>query len=163
MALAAKTDWLGPEFGPFLRSPLWEERNAMPLSVLSAFARLGLDPWFESASLSRLSTQAAAERLALLFSSLPGAKSASEIDAHCRRSAALLPAPAPLPPAALALVAGVTPLATPSAMVRHFLVLAFCLALATALADTMGVKSSANGDAASQGRNAATAVTVARR
>ena len=43
----------------------------MLLSVLSALARLDLDPWFEAASLSRLPTPAATQRLASLLSTLP--------------------------------------------------------------------------------------------
>ena len=42
----------------------------MLLSVLSALARLDLDPWFEAASLSRLPAPAATQRLASLLSTL---------------------------------------------------------------------------------------------
>ena len=36
---------LGREFQAFLYAPIGEEENGTTLSVLSALARLGLDPW----------------------------------------------------------------------------------------------------------------------
>jgi hypothetical protein len=44
----------------------------MPLSVLSALARLNLDPWHEAAELSDLPKDTAAQRLAALIALLPG-------------------------------------------------------------------------------------------
>ena len=46
---------LGPEFDPFLFAPIGAEPNGMPLSVLSALARIGADPWQEAARLTALS------------------------------------------------------------------------------------------------------------
>jgi hypothetical protein len=43
----------------------------MSISVLSALARLDLDPWLEAANLARMTNEAASERLTLLISSLP--------------------------------------------------------------------------------------------
>ena len=43
----------------------------MPLSVLSALARLNVDPWKEAAELSELPTDAATQRLASLIARLP--------------------------------------------------------------------------------------------
>lgn len=45
---------LGPEFDGFLYAQLGEERNGMPLSVLSALAQLQVDPWQKAARLARL-------------------------------------------------------------------------------------------------------------
>ena len=45
----------------------------MTLSVVSALARTGVDPWQEAAALSRLPRRAATERLAALIDALPGA------------------------------------------------------------------------------------------
>jgi hypothetical protein len=40
---------LGPEFENFLFAPIGEDSNGMVLSVLSALARLDIDPWQEAA------------------------------------------------------------------------------------------------------------------
>jgi hypothetical protein len=59
------------EFDPFLYAPVGEERNGMLLSVLSALARLDVDPWQEAAALAKMPAQDATVRLASLLSSLP--------------------------------------------------------------------------------------------
>ena len=46
----------------------------MPLSVLSALARLDIDPWEEAAELSELPRFTAAQRLAALIVQLPGGR-----------------------------------------------------------------------------------------
>jgi hypothetical protein len=46
----------------------------MPVSVLSALARLDLDPWKEAAELSELAKNTAAQRLASLIARLPGGR-----------------------------------------------------------------------------------------
>lgn len=46
----------------------------MPLSVLSALARLDLDPWKEAAELSDLPRETATQRLAALIVRLPGGR-----------------------------------------------------------------------------------------
>jgi hypothetical protein len=38
------------EFGAFLFASIGEESNGMALSVISALARLGIDPWQEACS-----------------------------------------------------------------------------------------------------------------
>ena len=48
----------------------------MPLSVLSALARLNLDPWKEAAELSELPKNTATRRLATLIARLPGGRGA---------------------------------------------------------------------------------------
>ena len=45
------------EFDPFLYAPVGEERNGMLLSVLSALARLDVDPWQEAAALTKMPAQ----------------------------------------------------------------------------------------------------------
>ena len=59
------------ELDKFLFAPIGEEGNGMLLSVLSALARLDLDPWQEAATLTIMPTQDAAARLTCLLSSLP--------------------------------------------------------------------------------------------
>ena len=63
MTSSGFSGYLGSEFDPFLSSPLWLDRNEFPLSVMSALARLDLDPWQEAAALAALSKAAAVTRL----------------------------------------------------------------------------------------------------
>jgi hypothetical protein len=58
-------------FDAFLSAPIGEEKNGMLLSVLSALARLDLDPWREAAELARMPKQAAKQRLTSLIEALP--------------------------------------------------------------------------------------------
>ena len=62
---------LGSEFDDFLFAPIGEDRNDMPLSVLSALARLDIDPWHEAAELARLPRETATQRVASLIAALP--------------------------------------------------------------------------------------------
>lgn len=59
------------EFNDFLFAFVGVEKNGIQLTVLSALARLGLDPWGEAARLSRLSKEAATSALAAAISALP--------------------------------------------------------------------------------------------
>jgi hypothetical protein len=59
------------EFDDFLYAPVDEGNNGTFLSVISALARLGIDPWQEAASLARMSREKATQRLASLIGSLP--------------------------------------------------------------------------------------------
>jgi hypothetical protein len=52
-----------PELDRFLFASVGEEVDGIPLSVLSALARLGFDPRDEAARLSHLTTEAAAAQL----------------------------------------------------------------------------------------------------
>jgi hypothetical protein len=57
----------------------------MRLSVLSALARAGVDPWEEAAHLARLPGETATQRLASLIAALPnGSTSGSRPRADCR-------------------------------------------------------------------------------
>jgi len=68
---AALSPLIGPEFDEFLCAPIGEDRAGTPLSVLSALARLDVDPWREATSLARMPRQAAVERLTALLDALP--------------------------------------------------------------------------------------------
>jgi hypothetical protein len=59
-----------PEFDPFLFAPVDEEVDGVPLSVLSALSRLGLDPRDEAARLSHLTKEAAVDQLASMIARL---------------------------------------------------------------------------------------------
>jgi hypothetical protein len=97
MSTATSPFFRDTAFDPFLYAALGEERNGMSLSVVSALARLDLDPWSEAASLSKLPAAGATERLSLLLSSLP-------------RSQLMVPAPA-----TIAQLIGLLPKATKDA------------------------------------------------
>jgi hypothetical protein len=60
------------EFDEFLYAPVDEGSNGTFLSVLSALARLDVDPWQEAESLAQMSRENATQRLASLIASLPG-------------------------------------------------------------------------------------------
>ena len=71
MTHAALSRLIGPEYDEFLGAPIGEDHNGMILSVLSALARLDVDPWEEATSLSQMPREAAAERLFALIDALP--------------------------------------------------------------------------------------------
>jgi hypothetical protein len=92
MAPSASVSHLGSEFDNFLFASIGESRNGMLLSVLSALARLDLDPWQEAAELARLPGKAATQRLTSLISEIPEVPSASsDAGAIAARLVALLP------------------------------------------------------------------------
>ena len=83
---------LGDEFNAFLFAKVCDERHDMPLSVLSALARLDLDPWQEAAELARMPGETAAYRLSSLLGALPEVPSAQpERGTIAARLIALLP------------------------------------------------------------------------
>ncbi len=63
---------LRPDLDKFLFAAVGDEVKGIPLSVLSALTRLGLDPWEEAGRLSSLSHREAVEQLARLIAELPG-------------------------------------------------------------------------------------------
>ncbi len=71
MTHAALSPLIGPEFDEFLGAAIREDRNGTTLSVLSALARLDVDPWREATSLARMPRAAAADRLTALINALP--------------------------------------------------------------------------------------------
>jgi hypothetical protein len=93
---------LGTEFNDFLFALVGEDRNGMPLSVVSVLARMDLDPWVEAANLTDLPAETAARKLAAWLDALsdPALKPASP-DTRAVRLIALLPrrvTPYPPPP-----------------------------------------------------------------
>jgi hypothetical protein len=93
MVRSASVSDLGSEFDDFLFAPIGDDRNGMRLTVLSALARLDVDPWQEAAKLARLPGAAAAEKLASLIMALPDGPSAHrDPGTIAARLIALLPA-----------------------------------------------------------------------
>ncbi len=83
-----------PEMDPFLFAEVDEEVDGIPLSVLSALARLGVDPRDEAARLSHLTSKTAASQLARLFARLPDRPwTPPEMRRIAHRLVELLPAP----------------------------------------------------------------------
>jgi hypothetical protein len=62
---------LRPDLDRFLFAQVGDEAAEVPLSVISALTRLGLDPWEEAGRLSSLNDREAAEQLARLIADLP--------------------------------------------------------------------------------------------
>jgi len=71
MTRSARVSALAPEFDDFLFAPIGEDMNGMLLSVVSALARLDVDPWQEAANLAQLPGTTATRRLASLIAALP--------------------------------------------------------------------------------------------
>ena len=74
MTPASSVSFFRPEFNDFFYAPIGAYRSEMPLSVLSALARLDLDPWQEASELSDLPKDTAKQRLASLIARLPGGR-----------------------------------------------------------------------------------------
>ena len=71
MALRPEYSLVHSEFNDFLFALVGQEKSGMQLTVLSALARLGFDPWREAARLSELTKEAATSALAAVISELP--------------------------------------------------------------------------------------------
>lgn len=83
---------LGSEFDAFLFSLIGEDRNGLPLSVVSLLARRDLDPWQEAASLAKLPADAAIQKLVALIWAHPAPPVPSpDRGATATRLIALLP------------------------------------------------------------------------
>jgi hypothetical protein len=71
MALRESFRPLRPDLDKFLFAAVGAEENGIPLSMVSALTRLGLDPWEEAGRLSSLAKREAVEQLARLIAELP--------------------------------------------------------------------------------------------
>jgi hypothetical protein len=71
VTLSARFSLLHSELNDFLFASVGDEQNGMPLNVISALTRLGIDPWQEAARLAALPKALAAEALAPLIARLP--------------------------------------------------------------------------------------------
>jgi hypothetical protein len=93
MTLSARFSLLHSDLNYFLFAAVGDEPNGMPLSVVSALTRLGLDPWEEAARLAALPKAIAAEALAPMIARLPIGRSRLTDDLDIsQRLVELLPA-----------------------------------------------------------------------
>lgn len=139
------TATLPKDFDEFLFASIGEDTNGNPLTLLSALARLNLDPWDEAASIARLPTEPATQRLATLLASLPkGLASCADWTMVATRLIALLhrsparkgraqeAAPMPTPPGVMAPQSkGINP------AIYYFLALIFLLVGQCVMASTL--------------------------
>jgi hypothetical protein len=92
MTPATSVSFFRAEFDGFLYAPIGADKNDSPLSVLSALARLNLDPWREAAELSEMPKDLAAARLEKLIGRLPrGRWGEGDLGSIVDRLIALLP------------------------------------------------------------------------
>jgi hypothetical protein len=92
MAFPARFRFLNTNFDDFLFASVAEEESGMPLSVASALARIGVDPWTEAGRLAQLSRADGTAALASMIArmSLPSGK-ASDTPRIAARLISLLP------------------------------------------------------------------------
>jgi hypothetical protein len=100
--------FLSSQFDDFLFAPIGESNNGMPLSVVSALARLDLDPWQEAATLTGMPKETATQRLISMIAAVPGEPPTQrDPGIIAARLIALLPhAPHPVAPLASSSVGG---------------------------------------------------------
>jgi hypothetical protein len=80
----------------FLFAEIGEQKNGMPITMISALARLGLDPWEEARRLANLPAAAALAAVTALVARISGLKARkSEIPKLSARLMPLLAQPAP--------------------------------------------------------------------
>jgi hypothetical protein len=92
MTLPARFSLLHSDLNDFLFAAVGDEANGMPLNVVSALTRLGVDPWAEAARLSALPKAAAVATLAPMIARLPICRPLPSDDwAISHRLVALLP------------------------------------------------------------------------
>lgn len=92
MAVPARLPALNASFDSFLFASIGEQENGMPLTVASALARLGRDPWAEAGRLAQMPRDAATEALATVIAAIsPPRESPSEAPGIAARVVLLLP------------------------------------------------------------------------
>ena len=91
----SSTPNLSDAFNAFLFATVCEGRDEMPVSVISALARLDLDPWTEAAALASMPAVGATERLSSLLAGVAeGPAAQPDRETIAARLIGLLPTPA---------------------------------------------------------------------
>jgi hypothetical protein len=65
------TALLRTDLNDFLFAPIADDANGMPLTMLTALARTGADPWAEAAALAALSRETATQKVVSLLAKVP--------------------------------------------------------------------------------------------
>ncbi len=91
MTNTASVIHLDKQFDSFLFAVIGESKEGMCITVLSALARLNIDPWKKAAELSRLPGDVAGQKLASLIATLPDLRSANLEPGMIDRLVSLLP------------------------------------------------------------------------
>ncbi|MEJ0085152.1 MAG: hypothetical protein WDO72_05695 [Pseudomonadota bacterium] len=76
------TDPLRTDMNAFLFTPIAEDANGMHLTMLSALARSGVDPWMEAAGLAALSRENATQKLVQMLAKIPNGPSPGDDTAN---------------------------------------------------------------------------------
>jgi hypothetical protein len=101
VALVIRLNQLDTSFNDFLFATIGEEQSGMRLSVASALARRGLDPWTEAIRLASLPRAKASEALAAVIAAVPSPRwMPSEAANIATRLSLLLPVSGALMPVA---------------------------------------------------------------
>lgn len=135
MARTALTPLIGPAFDQFLGASIGASRNGTTVSMLSALARLDVDPWQEAAALTRMPKEAAKMRLAALLAALPhDSLDVIPGEAIAGNLVALLPTATPFPMASPAVAsAGAGPLRVQARVAVSTLIILVAIAFALSL------------------------------
>jgi len=123
----SSTSALSATFNDFLFATVCEERNEMPLTVVSALARLDIDPWTEAAELARMPADGAARRLTSLLAQVVSDAPA----ATAARLVALLPTQAKADVSSRGRAVGA--MTTPSVRAVRFVFMLFIASLAVSV------------------------------
>jgi len=128
MTRATPAAFLGREFDEFLFSPIGDNDGEMPLTVLSALARQGVDPWQEAANLAQLPRDDAARRLTSWIAALPDSLTAQrESGTIAARLMALLPGRTSATPQAPAPMAAKSPMVISRPVIAFIVFMAFLI------------------------------------
>src|SRR5687767_994704 len=85
------TESLRTDLNGFLFSPIANDANGMHLTMLSALARSGVDPWDEAASLAAVSRESATQRVVQMLAGVPnGPSPGDQTESLAARLVALL-------------------------------------------------------------------------
>ena len=116
------------EFDKFLYASVGDDPNGMPLTVLSALARMNVDPWEEASKLTHLPQEHAVTQLASLLGALGNAPVAGLDSARIAAPLiALLPCPRNRAPPMLKAFAQVAPTMPPAVVYTLLSVLTYLI------------------------------------
>jgi hypothetical protein len=125
---AVTTARLGCEFDRFLYASVGDDNNGMPLTVLSALARMDVDPWEEASKLTQLPQESAITQLASLLGALRHAPMAGLDPARIAAPLiALLPCPRDRAPPVLKAIVQAAPTKHPAAVSTLLTVLTYLI------------------------------------